>query len=243
MLGFIMVSMMASSLVADPEREMARTRIADGFDIPVGPPDGEGYYKARGYRVNGHQGEDWNGLRGGNTDLGDPVYSIGNGLVVFSRDVRMGWGNVVIIRHLYLEKGKLQTVDSLYGHLDRIVVREGQQIRKGQQVGTIGTNRGMYPAHLHFEIRKNIYIGINSSAFARNFSNYHSPSEFILPRRTLPGAGRSGLIATNTFKHHEQFAPPSQGARSRYVSTSKSKSTPKDSSKLKRTFKVNRFGD
>ena len=225
---------------------MARTRIADGFDIPVGPPDGEGYYKARGYRVGGHQGEDWNGLGGGNTDLGDPVYSTAHGLVVFARDARMGWGNVVIVRHIYIEKGKTRSVDSLYAHLDRISVREGQQVKRGQLVGTIGTNRGMYPAHLHFEMRKNLSIGINQSAFRRDFSNYYSPSDFILTRRKLPGAGRSALVAINTFKNHREFAEPSVGSKSRLVAKSRSKSRSgknDKSSKQKRSFRVDRFGD
>ena len=47
--------------------QQAATFLADGFDLPVGKPDGEGYYKARGYRPNGHLGEDWNGKGGGDT--------------------------------------------------------------------------------------------------------------------------------------------------------------------------------
>ena len=42
----------------------------DGFDFPVGKPDSEGYYRSRGYRPNGHLGEDWNGKGGGNTGHG-----------------------------------------------------------------------------------------------------------------------------------------------------------------------------
>jgi hypothetical protein len=37
--------------------ETAFTKLADGFDFPVGIPDGQGYYKARGFRPNGHLGE------------------------------------------------------------------------------------------------------------------------------------------------------------------------------------------
>ncbi|PYK64100.1 MAG: hypothetical protein DME50_15385, partial [Verrucomicrobia bacterium] len=34
--------------------ETAFTRVADGFDFPAGIPDAQGYYKARGFRPNGH---------------------------------------------------------------------------------------------------------------------------------------------------------------------------------------------
>src|SRR5688500_6139011 len=100
--------------------QQAATFLANGFDLPVGKPDGEGYYKARGYRPNGHLGEDWNGKGGGDTDLGDPVYSCAHGVVVYAQNFGHGWGNVVIIRHVYEEGGQQKHVDSLYGHLDQI---------------------------------------------------------------------------------------------------------------------------
>jgi len=42
---------------------------------------------------------------GGNSDLGAPIYSTAHGLVVFARDVHLGWGNVVVIRQIYFEQG------------------------------------------------------------------------------------------------------------------------------------------
>ncbi len=173
---------------------------ADGFDLPVGKPDGEGYYRARGFRSNGHLGEDWNGRGGGNTDLGDPVYSIGSGVVVFSKDQREGWGNVVIVRHAYRESnGRIDYIDSLYGHLDERHVSLHDTVKRGQQIGTIGTNRGMYWAHLHFEIRRNLQIGMNRGDFARNTSNYHDPTYFISQRRQLHAEFRAVRIPVNTF--------------------------------------------
>ncbi len=174
-------------------------RLADGFDFPVGKPEAVGYHKARGFTPNGHLGEDWDGDRGGNTDLGDPVYATGHGVVVLAGNMHMGWGNVVMVRHCYREAeegGAVRTVDSLYGHLDTILVREGQAVTRGQQVGTIGTAFGLYEAHLHFEIRKNVAIGMFRSSFARDFSNYHDPTAFIQARRRLSG---NTLVAVNTF--------------------------------------------
>ncbi len=240
-----------ATLVGAPEdKNVARTRIADGFDFPVGKPNAEGYYKARGFRPNGHLGEDWNGVGGGNTDLGLPIYSTANGLVVFARDVRLGWGNVVVIRHIYYEGSQLKTVDSLYGHLDRILIKEGRQILRGQQIGTMGTNRGMYPAHLHFEIHKNLVMGVSRTGFLHDFTNYYSPTDFINPRRKLPGGGRSALVAINTFTDSRTFGAPNPGGAPMKTDkpTGKSpgpKSDPvQEAAKKPRsnTFRVDRFG-
>ena len=241
--SWISLFCLSADLVAAPQPDQVRTRIADGFDQPVGKPDGAGYYLSRGF-LSYHPGEDWDGLKGGNSDLGDPVYAIGHGYVTFARDARMGWGNVVLIRHVFLENGQLQTVDSMYAHMDKIVVREGQQITRGQQVGTIGTNHGMYVAHLHFEIRKNLNIGINRSAFKRDLTNYYRPDEFIASRRSLPVGVRSAMIVINTYNTGKSAAPPPEGAARSNAGPSPGKPTPfKPPSERKNPFRVNRFED
>ena len=185
--------------------ETASTRLADGFDFPVGKPEAEGYYKARGFRAGGHMGEDWDGTRGGDTDLKDPIYCIGDGIVVFARDVHLGWGNVVIVRHAYRESGMVKHIDSLYGHLNSILVNRGQKVARGQQIGTMGTAHGQYDAHLHLEIRKNLEIGMSKSKFQRNFSNYYDPSQFIASHRQLSGGGANFRVAMNTFIHDSAY--------------------------------------
>lgn len=173
--------------------------LANGFDLPVGKPNAEGYYVFRGFYPNGHLGEDWNGKGGGDSDLGDPVYATAGGVVVFSEDFLRGWGNVVIVRHPYLdENGRVALVDSLYGHLDRRMVRKYQLVQRGQQLGTIGTAHGKYTAHLHFEMRKNTNIGMARSSFDRGFSNYFSPRQFIGSRRTLRSGARVA-VPVDTF--------------------------------------------
>ncbi len=226
--------LMAGSLAA-PETRTARTRLADGFDQPVGKPNAEGYYKSRGFRARFHMGEDWNGLKGGNSDVGAPVYSTAHGVVVLARDMRMGWGNLVIVRHVFIEEGRLRTVDSVYAHLDRILVRENQQVVRGQQVGTIGTAHGLYTAHLHFEIRKNLAIGFNQRRFKGDLANYHLPTPFIAARRKLPGGGRSALVEVDTFQLPASHPPPSRARESRspHPSTKQNRTT--------RPFRVNRY--
>ena len=188
-------------------QDTGSVRTADGFQCPVGPNgSGEGYYIARGYLPNGHLGDDWNGIKGGDTDLGDPVYSTAHGLVVFAKNYHVGWGNVVIIRHAYYEGLTLKYVDSLYGHLNDFNVQEGQQVRRGQLIGHIGNNRGMYDAHLHFEMRKNLNIGMYRSSFPRDFSNYYSPNRFIAAHPTCPRGDKTVAVPINTFPAN---APPS----------------------------------
>jgi murein DD-endopeptidase MepM/ murein hydrolase activator NlpD len=177
------------------------TKIADGFDFPVGKPEAEGYYKARGFRPGGHVGEDWDGVRGGDTDLRDPIYSVGDGIVVFAHDVHLGWGNVIIVRHAYREGGTVKYVDALYGHLNTMLVGRGQRVARGQQIATMGTAHGQYDAHLHFEIRKNLEIGMSRSKFQKDFSNYYDPTQFINAHRHLSGGGANYKVAMNTFTH------------------------------------------
>ncbi len=182
-------------------------KLADGFEYPVGTSHGEGYHVARGFRPNGHLGEDWNGNGGGDTDLGDPIHATANGIVVFAKDVRLGWGNVVILRHNYRDHdGLIKTVDSLYGHLQAILVNEGQQVQTGEIIGKMGNNRGMYDAHLHFEMHKNLNVGIDRSSFARDFSVYFDPRQFIDSHRNLTGSIGGYPVVMNTFNANPERA-------------------------------------
>lgn len=192
-----------ASLASFPARAQSYTtaRLADGFDMPVGKPNGDGYYIYRGFSPNGHLGEDWNGNGGGSSDEGDPIYSIAHGVVVFSEDYRAGWGNVVIIRHAYRESnGQIAFVDSLYGHLKARSVQLGQQVARGQVVGTMGRGpRNMYHAHLHFEIRKDLRVGMRRDLYPRTYQTYHVPKHFMDARRQLRFEDRLVRVPVNTF--------------------------------------------
>jgi hypothetical protein len=93
----------------------------------------------------------------------------------------------------------VEMVDSLYGHLLERKVRVGQIVERGQLLGTMGGNSGMYPVHLHLEVRKNLAICMNRSKFARDYSNYHSPTAFINAHRQLAADFRRYEIPINTF--------------------------------------------
>lgn len=194
---------------AIPVGAAVKINLADGFDFPVGKPDTAGYYKSRGLRLRSpqHFGEDWNGRGGGNTDLGDPVYTVADGIVTFAHDVRQGWGNVALIRHAYRDpaSGKVKFIDSLYAHLDKMMVKTGQGVKRGQQVGTIGTNRGMYTAHLHFEMRHNIHIGMGRRGVPADLINWADPTQFIKKYRRLNREWRGVAIPTGTYQEYAGF--------------------------------------
>jgi murein DD-endopeptidase MepM/ murein hydrolase activator NlpD len=196
-LSLLLIVLVTGSLMG---ADTIRCQLADGFDYPVGKPNGDGYYVFRGYWPNGHLGEDWNGRGGGDSDLGAPIYSTARGVVVISQNIGGGWGHCIVIRHAYRdETGKIAMVDSQYGHLHARIAKVGQVVEKGQLIGTMGGNFGMYAVHLHFEMRKNLRIGMNRMQFARDNSNYYSPRDFINKHRVLQTSFQKYPIPTGLF--------------------------------------------
>ena len=153
---------------------------SDGFDYPVGPPNAKKYYNAQGFGKNNHLGDDWNGTGGGNTDLGDPIYSIANGYVTVTKNHGPGWGNVIRIVHYIKEKDKV--VESLYAHCDEILIKKHSWIRRGQQIGTIGNANGAYWAHLHLELRTKVDLDLGGG-YSEETTGYTDPSKFINTNR------------------------------------------------------------
>lgn len=153
--------------------------IARHFDFPVGKPDAKGYYNAQKFGANSHLGDDWNAVTGGNTDLGDPIYSIANGYVSSAEDMAGGWGNVIRIIHK-LPDGII--VESLYAHCDTILIKKGDWVKRGTQIGTIGNVDGLYYAHLHFEIRSKINMPLGGG-YSDNTEGYLDPTTFIKKHR------------------------------------------------------------
>lgn len=188
---------------ADDEAKWALVPVADGFDYPVGKPNGDGFYKSRGLRLKSprHLGEDWNGNGGGDSDLGAPISSVAHGLVTYAADAKGAWGKVVIVRHAFREPttGKMLCCQTLYSHLDRIDVKLGQVVKRGDQVGTLGTGNGRYPAHLHFELHFNIDVNCGHQGIPKTAKNYGDPTKFIDRYRRLPVENRKAKVPVGGF--------------------------------------------
>ncbi len=102
-----------------------------------------------------HQGVDINKNTGGSTDLGASVYSTHEGKVVSVKlysDHTNSSGSYVVIQS---PDGSFQTV---YMHMETIKVEVGDDIKEGQQIGTVGGSgfgkKLAHAVHLHYEIRK-----------------------------------------------------------------------------------------
>ncbi|SFW26364.1 M23 family metallopeptidase [Cellulophaga fucicola] len=151
----------------------------NGFDFPVGKPNAKGYYNAQKFTENNHLGDDWNGIKGGNSDLGDNIYTIANGYVSFAKNIEGGWGNVIRIVHYINDTEK---VESLYAHCDTIQVKKGDYVAKGDLIGTIGNNNGQYWAHLHLELRNEVGLPIGGG-YDTDTTGYLNPTEYIKNNR------------------------------------------------------------
>jgi lipoprotein NlpD len=78
---------------------------------------------------------------------GAAVNAAANGKVIYSGSGLRGYGRLVIIKHNV-------TWFSAYAHNDKIVVAEGQEVKRGQKIAEMG-NSDADQVKLHFEIRKN----------------------------------------------------------------------------------------
>ena len=135
------------------------------------------WYNAQDFTENNHLGEDWNKNSGGNSDCGEPVYAAANGTIIYAENAGIGWGNVVIIEHDLPDSKKVRT---LYGHLRKILKISGE-VKKREQIGTVGSADGKYLCHLHFELREENCPSWNEAGagYSAENSGWLDPSKFI----------------------------------------------------------------
>jgi Peptidase family M23 len=92
---------------------------------------------------------DFNGLGGGNTDLGMPVVAAARGKVTISTYYKSnGYGNAIQVSHG-------NGYATFYAHLRDRKVSVGQHVKRGQLIGHVGHSSAIYTftAHLHYEER------------------------------------------------------------------------------------------
>lgn len=129
------------------------------------------YGTTQGDKREPHHGVDFANAQG------TPVLAVGDGEVIVAGDdklTRYGWftnfyGNLVVIAHRL--PGFAETVYTLYGHLYRVNVTVGKQVKAGDQIGEVGATGIAIGSHLHLELR----IATNDYQSTRN------PELWLLP--------------------------------------------------------------
>lgn len=113
-----------------PVRNSDLKRNVSGFGFRIDP-----IYKTRQL----HTGMDFT------ADRGTEVYATGDGVVEVVESKRWGYGKSIVINHGYGYK-------TLYAHLSKFNVKQGQKIKRGELIGFIGSTGKSTGPHLHYEV-------------------------------------------------------------------------------------------
>jgi murein DD-endopeptidase MepM/ murein hydrolase activator NlpD len=115
---------------------------------PVSNKDLERVASGFGYRIDPiykvpkmHAGLDFT------APSGTPIYATADGTVKEANFNTGGYGNHVIINHGF-------GYETLYGHMVRIKARAGQQVKRGEVIGWVGSTGKSTGPHLHYEVIK-----------------------------------------------------------------------------------------
>lgn len=120
--------------------------------IPPPPPRAAGKFlwPVKGKLVSGY-GPKRGGLHNDGLNIGAPrgtaVKAADNGVVVYAGNELQGYGNLVLIRH----EGRWMTA---YAHMDKVSVKKGGVVKKGQTIGAVGSTGSVDSPQLHFEVRR-----------------------------------------------------------------------------------------
>jgi murein DD-endopeptidase MepM/ murein hydrolase activator NlpD len=108
------------------------TRIASGFGHRIDP-----IYKT----TKMHAGIDFTAPQG------TPIYATADGVVRVAGNTSNGYGNHVVITHGY-------GYETLYGHMVKVKSRPGQQVKRGEVIGWVGSTGKSTGPHCHYEVHK-----------------------------------------------------------------------------------------
>ena len=125
--------LLAATPAIQPVSDKELKRIASGFGYRIDP-----VYKT----VKLHPGLDFT------APAGTPIYATADGTIEFAGNRGDGYGNHVIINHGFGYK-------TLYGHMYRIKIRQGEKVKRGEVIGWVGSTGKSTGPHCHYEVIKN----------------------------------------------------------------------------------------
>jgi murein DD-endopeptidase MepM/ murein hydrolase activator NlpD len=76
------------------------------------------------------------------------IYATAKGTIKYTKNSHKGYGKEVVISHL-------NGFSTRYAHLNKILIKEGQKVERGQLVGLMGSTGRSTGRHLHYEVRIN----------------------------------------------------------------------------------------
>lgn len=153
-------NLLASIPAIQPVNNAELTRMASGFGWRSDP-----FTKARKM----HWGMDFTAPRG------TPIYATGDGKITRADNRASGYGKHIRIEHGY---GYM----TIYAHLSRYNVKRGQEVRRGDLIGFVGSTGRSEAPHLHYEVWKdgerinpiNFYYGSLTAEEFENMLKYAS---------------------------------------------------------------------
>jgi murein DD-endopeptidase MepM/ murein hydrolase activator NlpD len=99
--------------------------------------------------------------------VGTPIRATADGIVVFA-EMENGFGRLVRINHG-------NGVETYYAHLSRFYVQAGQDIRRGELIGAVGTSGRVTAPHLHYEVRLG-GVAVNPYRYLAKTSLFQQPA-------------------------------------------------------------------
>lgn len=124
--------LLAHTPAIQPVSNKDLNRIASGFGYRIDP-----VYKTTKF----HAGLDFSAPQG------TPIYATAEGTVTTAGNTGNGYGNHVIISHGY-------GYETLFGHMVRVKVRNGEAVKRGQVIGWVGSTGKSTGPHCHYEVHK-----------------------------------------------------------------------------------------
>ncbi len=170
------------------DRPFAPPRFGDGFALPRRAPFSGRFGDRRlvnGQKETVHYGLDLEGARG------DPVDAAAAGEVALVRDAYMS-GRTVVLWHG-------AGVYTLYFHLDRVDVRSGQRVRRGQRIGRVGSTGRATGPHLHWSARVDGLLVDPASLLALDFARGTAPAREPRPAPAVVGSTRWARMARSSM--------------------------------------------
>ena len=132
-----------------PRPRSARTPTPPAKPYPVAKYEGRYRWPLAAGIVSSEFGTRW-GKRHEGLDLaasmGVPVFTAAPGEIIYASNGLTGYGNVVIVRHD-------DRTTSLYGHNRKLLVRQGQKVKRNQAIAELGSTGRSTGPHVHFEFR------------------------------------------------------------------------------------------